>query len=159
MISVDRSKLTQEQIAFAATDTICFFAPYPTDLSDLQRQEWLPVVNWINGLGCDFKTTDGFSASSLSERTIAFLEKRLTVLTDEELLAFCAVSGGCRSVILALAVLDGFLTPERAFELAVLEESFQNRFWKQDEEALAAREGRRQAVLEAAKKMKGNKNG
>ena len=158
-MTANREKATREQIAFAVTDTICFFSPSPADLSDLQHREWSPVVDWINGIGCDFKTTDGFETPVLSGRTTAFLENRLNALTDEAFYAFCAVSGGCRSVILALAVLDGFLTPERAFELSILEECYQNKIWREDEDALASREGRRKAVLAAAEKLKGNKNG
>ncbi|MBR4127656.1 MAG: hypothetical protein IKR09_08785 [Alphaproteobacteria bacterium] len=158
-MTTDRKKATREQIAFAAADTICFFSPSPADLLDLQRREWLPVVDWINGNGCDFKTTDGIETPTLSGRTTAFLENRLNALTDEVFYAFCAVSGGCRSVILALAVLDGFITAERAFDLAVLEESYQNKIWRGDPDALMAREGRRKAVLEAAEKLKGKKNG
>ena len=158
-MTANREKATREQIAFAFTDTICFFSPSPADLSDLQRRKWQPVVDWINRSGCDFKTTDGFETPALSGRTTAFLEKRLNALTDEAFYAFCAVSGGCRSVILALAVLDGFLTPERAFELSILEECYQNKIWREDSDALASRTGRREAVLAAAEKLKGNQNG
>ncbi|MBO4520119.1 MAG: hypothetical protein J5787_02820 [Alphaproteobacteria bacterium] len=156
MSRIDRLKITQEQIAFAATDTICFFAPYPSDLSDLQHREWQPMIDWINGFGCDFKACDGFEVQNLSDQTKGILEKKLNALSDEALCAFCAVSGGCKSIILALAVSDGVITPERAFDLAVLEESYQNKIWQEDPDALASREGRRTAVLEAAKKLKGN---
>lgn len=154
-MSEERLKKTQEQIAYAAADTICFFAPFPKDLRELQQKEWSPVIDWINGRGCDFKISEGLDVQSLSERTKEFLEKRLNLLSDESFWAFCAVSGGCRSVILALAVSDGFITAERAFDLAVLEESYQNRIWQEDPDALASREGRRQAVLDAAVKLKG----
>lgn len=158
-MKIDRLKIAREQVAFAETDTICFFAPSPRDLNSLQRREWQPAIDWINGFGCDFKASESFAVQNLSDRTKTFLENRLKTLSDEALLSFCAVSGGCRSVILALAVLDGFMTADRAFDLAVLEESYQNRSWKQDEEALAARENRKKAVLEAAAKLKGNNNG
>ena len=155
----DRLKLTREQLAFAATDTICFFAPYPLDLQTLQQQKWGPVIDWINGFGCDFKASESFDVRELSDRTKSFLEKKLNALSDEALCAFCAVSGGCRSVILALAVSDGFMTAKEAFDLAVLEENYQNKIWQKDEEALASREGRRKSVLEAAEKLKGKENG
>ena len=159
MTQADRLKATQDQIAFAETDTICFFSSHPQELLDLQQREWQPVIEWVNGSGCAFKSTTGLDVPLLPDQTKAFLEKRLNALSDEAFYAFCAVSGGCRSVVLALAVLDGFITAERAFELAVLEESFQNKIWQEDGDALASREGRRQAVLEAAEKLKGNKNG
>ena len=155
----ERVQATREQIAFAQTDTVCFFAPSPSDLADLQRREWQPVVDRINGRGCDFKTTDGIIPPALSERTVAFVKRRLNALTDDAFWAFCAVSGGCRSVILALAVLDGFMTADKAFDLSVLEESYQNKIWREDPDASTARENRRKAVLEAATKLKGKDNG
>ncbi|MBR1777807.1 MAG: hypothetical protein IJ752_04390 [Alphaproteobacteria bacterium] len=155
MKKVDRLKRTQEQLAFAAADTVCFFAPYPEDLRCLQEQEWLPVIDWVNGLGCDFKPVLGLKVPPLSDRTQDFLQKRLNALSEDAFLAFCAVSGSCRSVILALAVSEGFLSAEQAFDLSVLEERFQNRFWPEEPDALASRNSRRQAVLEAAEKLKG----
>ena len=151
----ERLKETQEQIAFAAADTVCFFAPFPEDLRKMQQREWKPVVDWVNANGCDFKISEGLDVQSLSERTKKFLEKTLNALSDEAFWAFCAVSGGCRSVILALAVLDGFMTAERAFDLSILEEKFQNNVWSEDQDALSAREGRKQDVLEAAVNLKG----
>lgn len=156
---IDREKIIKEQIAFAATDTICFFSPYPEELLTLQREKWQPVIDRINAVGCDFKASVGLDVQNPSERTRAFLEKRLNALSDEALCAFAAISGGCRSVILALAVSDGAISAENAFDLAVLEESFQNKIWREDEDALASREGRRKSVLEAAEKLKGYKNG
>lgn len=156
---VDRKKIIGNQIDFAATDTICFGAPYPEELQNLQKREWMPVIKRMNDSGCDFQISNGLEVPELSEKTRLFLEKRLNALSDEALCAFAAVSGGCRSVILALAVLDGFLSADRAFELAVLEESFQNRFWPCDEEALTARENRKKDVVKAAENLKGILNG
>lgn len=151
----NRVNAMRQQSDFAKTDTIRFFVSSPQALRDLQNREWLPVIEWINARGCDFTVYSGFEVQSLSDKTKDFLENRLSSLSDEAFYAFCAVSGGCRSVILALAVLDGFLTPQRAFELSMLEEDYQNKIWKQDEDALVSREGRRQSVLEAAEKLKG----
>ena len=155
MTSGERLKRTLEQIEFAAADTICFFAPYPAALTELQREKWLPAIDKINAAGCDFQPTSDFAVRPLPDRTKAFLERRLNALSDEAFDAFCAVSGGCRSVILACHVLDGFLPADQAFELAVLEETYQNQFWTADEEAAAARENRKKAVMTAAAKLKG----
>lgn len=155
MTDSERLKKTQEQIEFAAADTVCFFAPYPAALTDLQREKWQPVIDRVNAAGCDFRSTTGFEVKPLSDRTKAFLEQRLNALSDEAFNAFCAVSGGCRSVILALQVLDGFLSADQAFDLAVLEETYQNRFWRADEEAVTAGKNRRRAVAQAAGRLKG----
>ena len=155
MTDGERLKRTREQIEFAAADTVCFFAPYPAALTKLQQEKWQPVIDKINAAGCDFRPSTGFEVRPLSDRTKAFLEQRLNALSDEAFNAFCAVSGGCRSVILALHVLDGFLSADQAFDLAVLEETYQNRFWTADEEAAAARQNRRQAVIRVAGKLIG----
>ena len=150
-----RLKRLQEQIDFAATDTICFFSPYPATLMKLQQEKWQPVIDRINAEGCDFQSSSGLSVQPLSEKTKTFLANRLNALNDETFEAFCTVSGGYKSVILALNVLDGFLSAEEAFDLAVLEETYQNQFWRADDEAVTARENRKKAVIEACKKLKG----
>ena len=154
-----KNQRIREQIEFAAADTVCFFAPYPAELTVLQRRKWQPLVDRINADGAEFITTEGLNVPDLSDKTKAFLKKRLEALNDDCFNAFCAVSGGCRSVILAFHVLDGFLSAEDAFELAVLEETYQNQFWKADEDAVVARENRKRDVVSAAEKMKGFSNG
>ena len=151
----NRIKAISQQLDFAKTDTICFFSPFPEDLRKLQEKEWLPVINWVNSLGCEFKISQELVVREISSGTKDFLEKHLEAMSDEKLYAFCAVSGACRSVILALAVSKGFLTPQKAFDLAMLEESYQNKIWQEDEDALMSRLGRRQSVLDAAEKLKG----
>ena len=85
------------------------------------------------------------------------MKRRLDALDDDSFAAFCQASGGLKSVILALSVLDGDLTADQAFDLAVLEELFQNRFWKTDEDAVTARENRKRAVGDAFNRIKGEK--
>ena len=155
----DREKIIKEQLSFAETDTICFFSPDSQELRDLQKKEWAPVIGHINAFGCNFKATEGLEAQKLSEQTKCFLQERLNSFSDEKLSAFCAVSGGCRSVLLALAVADGFLTAEQAFETAILEERYHTLFWKEDEDTRISKEGRKESVLQAAEKLKGCKNG
>ncbi len=151
----ERAKIIQEQIEFAQADTVCFLAPYPMDLKKQQQEKWQPVIDWINAKGCDFTASCHLTVNSLSDRTKSFLKTRLQKLNDTALEAFCLMSGGCKSVILALSVLEGFLTPEQAFDLSVLEETFQNRFWSEDEEALIARKNRKEAVVKAFQMLKG----
>lgn len=150
-----REKLIREQIEFAAADTLCFITPRPAELARIQRDQWTPVIDAVNALGCDFKISETLVVPPVAERTRIFLEKRLSALSESGLSAFCQVSGGCKSVALAVAVLSGLLPADRAFDLSVLEETYQNRFWPADAEGTAARENRKQAVLDAAKTLKG----
>lgn len=150
-----REKLIREQIEFAAADTICFIAPHPAELAQMQREQWTPVIDAVNGAGCDFKVSETLAVPPVAERTRNFLTHRLSALTDAQLSAFCQVSGGCKSVALAVAVLSDLMPADRAFDLSVLEETYQNRFWPSDAEGAAARENRKKAVIDAAKTLKG----
>lgn len=153
----DRESAVAEQIAFAAADTVLFFAPQPKELVALQRKKWLPVIERVNGRGSNFTPATGLDVPVLDNRTRAYLKRRLDALDDDSFAAFCQASGGLKSVILALSVLDGDLTADQAFDLAVLEELFQNRFWKTDEDAVTARENRKRAVGDAFNRIKGGK--
>ena len=99
-----REKLIREQIEFSAADTLCFITPQPAELAQIQREQWTPVINAVNAAGCDFKMSETLDVPSVAQRTRDFLENRLSALTDAELSAFCQVSGGCKSVALAVAV-------------------------------------------------------
>ena len=57
----DRKALTDEQIAFAAADTVLFFAPQPDELAALQREKWLPVIERANGRGANFAPVSGWT--------------------------------------------------------------------------------------------------
>lgn len=154
-----RETVIADMLMYAENDTVCYFADYPESLVRLQQEKWQPVLDWINGRGCSFSATQGLNVRPLSPQTAAYLKDRLELLDDESLEAFRTVAGGCRSVILAMAVLEGHLEPDEAFDLAVLEETFQNRTWQKDEEAQKAADNRRREVVEAAQILKGNKNG
>ena len=103
----DRESAVAEQIAFAAADTVLFFAPQPKELVALQRKKWLPVIERVNGRGSNFTPATGLEVPVLDNRTRAYLKRRLDALDDDSFAAFCQASGGLKSVILALSVLDG----------------------------------------------------
>lgn len=154
-----RVAVIADMLKYAECDTLCYFADYPESLIRMQREKWQPVLNWINGCGCSFQATQGLEVCPLTPQTAEYIKGRLNLLDDESLQAFRNVAGGCRSVILAMAVLEGRLEAQEAFDLAVLEETFQNEMWLKDEEAHKAEENRRREVIEAAQKLKGNKHG
>lgn len=154
-----RRAVIADMLMYAENDTICYFADYPESLVRLQQEKWQPVLDWINGCGCSFQATRGLEVRPLTPQTAEYIKGRLALLDDESLAAFAKTAGGCRSVILAMAVLAGRLDAREAFDLAVLEETFQSKTWQKDEEARKAEENRRREVVKAAQILKGNKNG
>ena len=53
--------------------------------------------------------------------------------------------------LLAFAVLKGIVDARTAFDLSVLEETYQNMYWHEDAEAARAREKKREAAIFYAK--------
>ncbi len=154
-----RQAVTARIIEGARTDVLCFFTPYPDALVLLQKEKWQPLVDWANGLGCAFRTTQELSVPPLADETKAYLETRLKKLEAIPLACVQLISGGCQSAILALAVLEGRMEAGEAFDLSCLEEAFQNQFWTSDEEAVKAREARKKDVLLAASVLKMHNGG
>lgn len=154
-----RHAVTARIIEGARTDVLCFWAPYPAALVLLQKEKWQPVIDWANERGCAFRPTQELSVPALADETKAYLEKRLDELESIPLACVHLISGGCQSVLLALAVLEGRIEAGEAFELSCLEEAFQNQFWTSDEEAVKAREARKKDVLLAASVLKMHNGG
>lgn len=154
---MQKRQLTERLLEYAASDTVCYFAPYPASLKKRQQEKWLPLIDWVNEQGCDFKVSETLAVPSISEKTKAFLMAKLEALDDFSLACFNQIAGGCRSIILAFAVTERRLTPSEAFDLSVLEETYQNEFWKKDEEALEVRESRKEEVLTAGELLLAHK--
>lgn len=138
--------------AYGASDLLCYRATGPEGLVTLQAVGWDPLLDWAaRELGTPLVTTAGIihidqppgSIARLHALTAAFDTFRLAAFHD-----LVAISG---SLILALAVTHGRLSPEEAFDLSRIDEAWQVEIWGVDEEAAVLEAARRQAFLEAAR--------
>ncbi|HBO60003.1 MAG TPA: hypothetical protein DD624_08875 [Alphaproteobacteria bacterium] len=152
---MNRNELTEQIIGYVQTDTLLYFAPYPEKLKRLQEQKWGAVIARFNDKGANLKPTESLAVSTIDAATRHLLQIRLETFSDAELQWFRELAGAYRSVLLALAVCDGELTEDEAFDLSCLEELFQNELWQTDAEALKAREARHVAAKTARQHLKG----
>lgn len=135
----------------ACCDTLCCFVDTPRDLRDLQDEKWLPVIAKINEAGAAFNPSDSLCGRELSPKNRDFLQNTLDALSNDALGCVQQLSAIFSSALLAVAVLKNIVDAQTAFDLSVLEETYQNIYWHEDEEAVRAREQKRKAALFYAK--------
>jgi chaperone required for assembly of F1-ATPase len=150
-VAAAEAEVAAHVASFGASDLLCYRAEGPPALVARQDAAWDPVLAWAaDALGARLVVARGVMPVAQDRAVLAALRAcldvgpfRLAALYD-----LVALSG---SLVLGLAVAQGWLGPEEAWSLSRLDEDFQAEEWGADEEAEAAAAGRRAAFLEAAR--------
>ena len=134
---------------FAASDLLCYFADGPAKLVERQERRWGPAIDWAEAaLGVSFHRAQGIVHQPQPSATIARIEALAAEEDDFALAGLGAAAALFGSAILAFALRRGELTPEAAFDLSRLDETFQEERWGVDAEAAARAEAMaREAVM------------
>jgi chaperone required for assembly of F1-ATPase len=135
-VSVTRAEVAKEIARYAAADLLCYFADQPESLVARQLERWGPVLDWaLTHEGLVFVRATGVSYQAQPVETLARMETAALALDDFHLAALAFAGALFGSSILALAVLRGRLSASEAFDLARIDEAFQEEQWGRDEEA------------------------
>ncbi|RZC38245.1 ATP synthase mitochondrial F1 complex assembly factor 2, partial [Asbolus verrucosus] len=128
------------------TDTVLFQANEEEDLLKLQEVEWDPVITWFNKkFNVNLAKSRQMDSPIVNEKDKTTLSKHLLSYN------FAAINGNhyalhyyetnivisgfvygvdtLKSVILTMACVERFLTPEKAVVLSRLEEEYQTGYW------------------------------
>lgn len=155
--ALDRMPLTRGQVrgflaGFGASDVLCYRADSPADLVALQSVNWQPWLDWAaKEFGASLAIGAGVVPLVQNEESLAALSRQVAGYDDWALTALQSLAPCLGSLVLSLAVVEGELEAEEAFELSRLDERFQNERWGLDAEARARNHGLRQEVLAAAR--------
>jgi len=123
-------------MAYAASDLLCYRVAGPPELVALQDQHWQPLLDWAEGtLEVRLTTTTGVTPLSQPPQSLDALERAISAHDEMKLAAINSAAATASSLILALALVHGFIDAFRAFELSSLHETFQMEHWGEDEEA------------------------
>ena len=133
----NREKLIAEFIKYIQTDLLCYQAQSPIDLAKRQEENWQKYLDWAEEKhGIKLNTTTGIKAI---EQPFDAIDKASILAMNYDdiglslLLHYTASFG---SAILALAVMDGFVSAGAAFDISRLDEKYQNELWGEDVEAV-----------------------
>ena len=145
---------------YLGTDMLFYRASEPEELIALQRQHWDPVIAWARDtFGARFVLAEGIvhveqpAESVAKTRAVIFAKVGDTagnIAGAWRLGALHVATGLTGSVLLALALAAGRLSPDDAWTAAHVDEDWNMDFWGRDELALDRRAFRRHEFDAAA---------
>jgi chaperone required for assembly of F1-ATPase len=140
----ERNFVAGQLVEFAGSDMVCYRAEAPSNLVEIQKSAWDPVVAWGEAaMQTKFKFTISITHSAQSGETMAAVEKHVAKLTNFELTAAHNLTTLTGSALLGLMLTARAITPESAWTAAHVEEDFQIATWGEDDEAKQRRQLRR----------------
>ncbi|KAL4624555.1 ATP synthase mitochondrial F1 complex assembly factor 2 isoform X1 [Arapaima gigas] len=126
----DKDQIIMASLKFLETDTICYRTEEPAALVELQKNEWDPVLNWVEKR---YNVVIGSSSSILgpqiAEETKDTFRQHLGSFNFWALTGLEFVITQLKSVVLSFGLIDRHLTVEQAVLLSRLEEEYQIRRW------------------------------
>lgn len=140
--ALDRAGLADELAAYSSTDLLCYRAEGPAALVARQALAWDPLLDWAEArYGARLRITSGIVAIEQDASALAALAARITAADLFQIYALRAAVGICGSLIVGLAVADGYLDIERAWQVVNIDEDWQKEKWGEDAQAAANRSG------------------
>ena len=142
--------------AYAGTDLVAYRAGDPERLVAAQGAAWDPILDWARDeLGARVILSEGVMHVTQPPDTVRALSDAVASVTDPfQLAGLHTLTTLTGSLLIALAVLKGRLTPAKAWAAAHVDETYQAEIWGRDAEAEARLEARR-AEFEAAAELVG----
>lgn len=150
-----RDAAVLETAAYCDSDLVCYRAPEPAALTRRQEEAWQPLVAWVaRRYDVALNVTTGLNAIAQPAHARTTFQRVLEAQDLFALTALAALTGGAGSLVIALAVSEGRITPEEGADAALLEELFQIEKWGSDSEAEKRRAGIRADLAAAARFLK-----
>ena len=132
------------------SDLLCYRAEAPEPLVERQRAAWNPVIAWAQRrYDVHIETTAGIIHRAQPPQTLARLGEAVAAQPPFALAALSPLVTLTGSLLLGLALADGALTPNAAWDAAHVDEDWQVEMWGADYEE-ADRRVLRRAEFDAA---------
>jgi chaperone required for assembly of F1-ATPase len=148
-----RAIIERQLLAYAETELLCHRADAPEGLVQRQHAIWQPLLDWV-AIRHDamLTVTTGIVAVAQPERSLAALRGALAAMDPWRLAAISVAVAASGSLVIGLALSDGRIDPQAAFEACELDATWQIERWGEDKEASDRRAVVR-ADLELAKRF------
>jgi chaperone required for assembly of F1-ATPase len=154
-VAIDRVAPRPEPVvdaiaAYGASDLLCYRAAAPEALAERQAAGWDPWLQWAaRRHGAPLVAVTGVIPQPQPPASLAALRRAVAAHDALALTALHELVALSGSLVLALAVAEGALEPERGFALSRLDETWQAEHWGLDPEAEAAAAAREAEFLQA----------
>lgn len=151
-VAANREAFAADLARYGESDLTCYRAEGPQALVEQQAESWDALLQWARRrYDVDFETRSGVMHVGQPEATVRRLAHEVAALDDFQLAGLSPLVTISGSLVAALAVLDGTVSPEATWEAVSLDDRWQIEQWGADKEAEAALENRRRDFLAAAR--------
>jgi chaperone required for assembly of F1-ATPase len=137
---------------YGDSDLVCYRTDTPETLAALEAAAWDPLLDWAaHRYGVRPLVRLGVVHVPQPPALLDHLRADVQRLTAFELTCFHDLVSMSGSLLIALAVIDRFDTPEALWAASRVDEDWQIAQWGADDEAAALTEGRHRTFLDAAR--------
>jgi chaperone required for assembly of F1-ATPase len=148
----DPEKFARSLTGYAQTDLLYYRSEGPDALLARQEKSWDPFLSWARRrFDVDFRITWSIMPVSQPDFTVERLSSFTLSLGAYVLAGLSPLVTIGGSLIAALALLEGHVTSQAAWEAVSLDERWQLEQWGADAEATTALENRERDFLAAAR--------
>ena len=146
-VAPDPRPAIDELMGYAGTDLPCYRAEAPESLVEHQRRHWQPLLDDLaRRHDVLLSVHHGIIPHPQPPAALATLGRHLAAQPPFILTGLAAATRATGSLVIGLALAEGLLSPDQAFELSQLDETWQIEQWGEDAEAAARRRALRQEI-------------
>ncbi len=136
-VAANRAEVINAILRFGENDLLCYRAHQPPDLAQRQREGWDPLLDWTRQrFSACMTVADGLTHVDQTPDALAALREALEGRDAFTLAGLHVIASITGSLVLALAVTEGYIPGAYAFELSRIDESYQAEKWGADDEAV-----------------------
>jgi chaperone required for assembly of F1-ATPase len=129
---------------YGESDLLCYRAEGPISLVERQSRVWDPLLGWARTrFGVEIETTEGVMHRPQPAETVERLGRAVAARSAFQLAGLSPLVTIAGSLIVALALAEGAIGLEAAWDAAMLDEAWQAEQWGADPLAAASLENRR----------------
>lgn len=151
-VSADPTGFAAGLARYAESDLACYRAEAPSELVKRQEESWDKLLAWgRRRFDVDFDTACGVIHVAQPDATVQRLAHALAALDPFRLAGVSPLVTTGGSLVAALAVLEGAIGAEQAWDAVTIDERWQFEKWGPDPEAEAVLETKRHEFLAGAR--------
>lgn len=147
-VADSRSEIAQNALNYLDTDLLCYRADFPPEIAAAQGRAWDKWLDWFaESYGSALATTTGLAALKQPPAAHAAVKQTVEALDDHRFTIVQMLTAQAGSLILALAFVDGALSPAELFDAIHVEEQCKARLYNEEFYGAAPHEERKRTGL------------
>ncbi len=151
-VARNRVAVIDEIVGYAETDLLMYRADGPEPLVAIQQSAWDPILEKFSSeLAASFQISTGIGHVLQLRKNLDTIRQQIENTDDFSLAALTSMTNLTGSILLPLAVRNGWIEGEAAWQAAHVDEDWQISQWGPDDEAEARRAFRHREMTVACR--------